>query len=171
MFDITTWETNNYNTYWLISWEVKKSNEEIWSVKLNIKRETFFWKSYTQNVVEKLVPDPFLKNRNWAYASINTLKFYTGLLLYLKMRAIELDAFFIRKIFIWKWASKIQNLKKIYRKSPASDAQAEILKNADFPRALQKLQSWVNSTLFSYSKLFSFSIIKKMTFIVSVKPN
>ena len=27
--------------------------------------------------VEKLVPDPFLKNRNWAYRLINSLKFYT----------------------------------------------------------------------------------------------
>ena len=30
-----------------------------------------------QNVVEKLVPDPFLKNEDWAYLCINSLKFYT----------------------------------------------------------------------------------------------
>ena len=29
-----------------------------------------------QNVVEKLVPDPFLKNWNWADLWINSLKFY-----------------------------------------------------------------------------------------------
>ena len=28
-----------------------------------------FLKSHTQSVVEKLVPDPFLKNENWAYIS------------------------------------------------------------------------------------------------------
>ena len=39
--------------------------------------ETFFLKNNTQNVVDKLVPDPFLKNLNWAYLWINSLKFYT----------------------------------------------------------------------------------------------
>ena len=29
--------------------------------------ETFFSKNHTQNVVEKLFPNPFLKNQNWAY--------------------------------------------------------------------------------------------------------
>ena len=28
-------------------------------------------------MVEKLVSDPFLKNENWAYLGINSLKFYT----------------------------------------------------------------------------------------------
>ena len=32
--------------------------------------------NHTQNVVEKLVPDPFLENLNWAYLWINSLKFY-----------------------------------------------------------------------------------------------
>ena len=34
-------------------------------------------KNYTQNVVEKLVRKPFLKNQNWAYLWVNSLKFYT----------------------------------------------------------------------------------------------
>ena len=34
-------------------------------------------KDHTQNVVEKLVPDPFLKTQIWAYLSINSQKFYT----------------------------------------------------------------------------------------------
>ena len=34
-------------------------------------------KNHTQNVMEKLVPDPFLKNENWAYLWINSLRFYT----------------------------------------------------------------------------------------------
>ena len=39
-------------------------------------RNIFSWKK-TQNVVEKLLPDPFLKNQNWAYLWINSLKFYS----------------------------------------------------------------------------------------------
>ena len=34
-------------------------------------------KNHTQNVEEKLFPDAFLKNQNWAYLRINSLKFYT----------------------------------------------------------------------------------------------
>ena len=45
------------------------------------------------------------------------------------------------------------------------------LKTLIFPRALQKLQIWVNFSFFSNLKFFCFSIIKKMTFINSVKPN
>ena len=33
-------------------------------------------KYHTQNVVEKLFPDPLLKNLNWSYLWINSLKFY-----------------------------------------------------------------------------------------------
>ena len=36
-----------------------------------------FIEKHTQNVVEKLFRDPFLKNHNWAYLWINRLKFYT----------------------------------------------------------------------------------------------
>ena len=36
-----------------------------------------FLKNHTQNVVEKLFPDYFPKNRNWIYLWINSLKFYT----------------------------------------------------------------------------------------------
>ena len=46
----------------------------------------------TQNVVEKLFPDYFLKNQNWAYLWINSLKFHTVclFLFYAKLRAIEI---------------------------------------------------------------------------------
>ena len=40
-----------------------------------------------------------------------------------------------------------------------------------FPRTLQKLHNWLNFSFFSYLKFYCVSIIKKMTFIVSVKPN
>ena len=45
----------------------------------------------------------------------------------------------------------------------------QVLKMLNFPRALQKLQNRVNFSFFSYLKLFSVSIIKKMMFTVSVK--
>ena len=35
-------------------------------------------KNHTQNVVRKLVPDPFTKNQNWACLWINSLKCYIG---------------------------------------------------------------------------------------------
>ena len=39
--------------------------------------ETFFLKNQIQNMVGNLFADPFLKNQNWAYVWINSLKFYT----------------------------------------------------------------------------------------------
>ena len=56
------------------------------------------------------------------------------------------------------------------RKSPDLNVWAAISKNTICSRALYKLQNWINFSLF-YSKLFSVSIIKKMTFFVNVKPN
>ena len=40
---------------------IRQSDNESWSTR---KKKTFFWKNDTQNVVEKLFPDPFLKNQN-----------------------------------------------------------------------------------------------------------
>ena len=51
----------------------------------------FFLKNHTQNVVGKLVPEPFLKNENWAYLWINSLKFYTVCFYYTaKSRTIKM---------------------------------------------------------------------------------
>ena len=47
----------------------------------------------------------------------------------------------------------------------------QFLKTLIFSRALQKLQNWVHFSFFSYLKFFCVSIIEKMTFIISVKPN
>ena len=47
-----------------------------------------FLKNDTQNVLEKLVPDPFLKNQNLAYQWSKV--FYTSLLLNRKLRSIEI---------------------------------------------------------------------------------
>ena len=35
-----------------------------------------FLKNHTQNVVEKPFPEPFLKNQNWVYLWVNSLRFY-----------------------------------------------------------------------------------------------
>ena len=46
-----------------------------------------FAKNHTQNVVEKLFPEPFLKlSVSW----INSQKFYTVFLLYAKLKAVEI---------------------------------------------------------------------------------
>ena len=37
----------------------------------------FFLKNHTQNVAKKLFPESFLKNQNWVYLWIDSLKFYT----------------------------------------------------------------------------------------------
>ena len=41
-----------------------QSGNEIWSIEYNLKN--IFLKNHTQSVVEKLLPDPFLENENWA---------------------------------------------------------------------------------------------------------
>ena len=40
-----------------------KAMNEIWSVN-RVFLETFLLKNHTQNILEKLSPDPFLKNQN-----------------------------------------------------------------------------------------------------------
>ena len=49
--------------------------------------------------------------------------------------------------------------------------ELHFLKTLIFPRALWKLQNWVNLSFSSPLKCFSVWIIDKMMFIVSVKPN
>ena len=49
--------------------------------------------------------------------------------------------------------------------------ELQFLERLIYPRALKKLENWVNFRSSSHLKFFSVCIIKKMTFIVSVKPN
>ena len=44
--------------------------------------------------------------------------------------------------------------------------ELQFLKTLIFPRAIWKLENWVNFSFFSYLIFFSVSITKKMTFIV-----
>ena len=46
----------------------------------------------------------------------------------------------------------------------------KFLKTLLFPRALQKLQNWVNVSFISYLKFFCLITLKKLTFTVSIKP-
>ena len=48
-------------------------------------------KNCTQNVAEKLFPDPFLQNQNRVYLWINSVKvLYSLFLLYLNLRDMEI---------------------------------------------------------------------------------
>ena len=44
----------------------------------------------------------------------------------------------------------------------------KFLKTLIFPRALEKLQNWVNFSFISYLKFFCFTILTKLTFTVGV---
>ena len=59
-----------------------------------------------------------------------------------------------------------KNLKKMFRKFPASNAYAAIFKNTDFSWSSKSYE--IKLLDFFYLKFFSISIIKKMTFIVKV---
>ena len=59
-------------------------------IEYNITWETIFLKNHTQNVVEKLLPDPFLENLNWAYLAQYSEVLYSLFLLYPKSRAMEM---------------------------------------------------------------------------------
>ena len=78
IYDVTAWSINNFTTY-TANISRSKGNQTMKFGQLTW--ETFFLKNHTQNVVEKLVQDPFLKNWNWAYLWIKTLKFYTAFLI------------------------------------------------------------------------------------------
>ena len=62
--------------------------------------------------------------------------------------------FFIRKVFIRKWASKTQKFKKKLRKSPVSNAWALIFKNADFSKKFLKVTKFSKYYQFFWFKFF-----------------
>ena len=47
-------------------------------------------------------------------------------------RPLYYTTFFIRKMFLRKWASRNEKFKKMLKKSPVSNAWAAILKNSGF---------------------------------------
>ena len=73
-YNITKWITNNYNTH--THMHVTHTTKFSQLVENNMRNVVE--KPYVQNVTEKLVLDPFLKNPNWADLWIKSLKFHTG---------------------------------------------------------------------------------------------
>ena len=60
-----------------------------------------------------------------------------------------------------------ETLRKCYKSLQSQIPKLKFSKMLIFLRALQKLQTWVNFSFF----LFWIILFRKMTFIVSVKPN
>ena len=62
--DVTDCKTNNYNTH-IVQISISKGNQAMKLGQLmEYSIETFFLKYHTQNKLEKLVPDPFIKKQN-----------------------------------------------------------------------------------------------------------
>ena len=58
--------------------EVKTIRQwNLFSQLIECNMRKIFSKNHTQKVVEKLVPDPFLENKNSAYLCINSIDVYT----------------------------------------------------------------------------------------------
>ena len=68
MYDVITWLNNLIHIFDIPN--ISKSKEQAMKfgqlIEYNM-RNIFSLKNHTQNVVEKLVSDPFLKNQNSAY--------------------------------------------------------------------------------------------------------
>ena len=61
-YDVTAWLTNNCNTL-IAQYVEKKGNQTMkFSQLIECNMRNIVVKNYTQNVVEKLAPGPFLKN-------------------------------------------------------------------------------------------------------------
>ena len=73
IYDLIDWEKYNYNTYILANISRSEVNQ---TAKVGPLKGCFF-ETYTQQVLEKLLPDLFLKTQNWAYPLSSSLKYYT----------------------------------------------------------------------------------------------
>ena len=79
IFDDTIWSTT-------IAIHILTNISRVKAIRQwNFTWETFFLKNHTQNVMEELFQDPFIKNYNWAYLWINGLCSPYG-----KLRSIKL---------------------------------------------------------------------------------
>ena len=72
---LKTWFPDDCNTD-IINISRSKGNQAMKFGHVNMTWETFFLKNHSQNLVENLFPDLFLKYQKWAYLWINCLKFY-----------------------------------------------------------------------------------------------
>ena len=82
-------------TYCLISQELKAVRNLNLVSEQNITWGTFSLKNHSQNVVQKLFPDPFLRNQIWEYFWINSLMFYVVCFYCMPSSSINLPNFII----------------------------------------------------------------------------
>ena len=94
---------------------------------------------------------------------------FTQINLLLKVQSCKL--YYIHVFSEESEPQKPKILNKMLRKSPASNVRAGICKNADFTQSSLKATNLCKFWGVFYLKFFSVFIIKKMTFIVCVKPN
>ena len=66
IYDATDW-TKVITIHVLSNFSRSKWKRTMKLCQLRTYHEKYILKNHTQNIVEKLVPDPFLKNQNWAY--------------------------------------------------------------------------------------------------------
>ena len=90
---------------------------------------------------------------------------------YSKARGISLYMLFIRKICIRKLASKTQKTFRNCFEGISSHAWAVSFKTADFSKSFLKVIKLSGFYLFFCFRFLPVSLIKKMKFILSVKPN
>ena len=75
IYDVTTWETNNWNTYLPFIWRIKGNQTMKFGQLLEYEmRNTFLEKSYAK-YGRKTIPRSFSNIQNWVYLWINSLKF------------------------------------------------------------------------------------------------
>ena len=62
IYDVTAWLTNNRNTHIAKYFKKRRQSDNYICELIECNIRSTFFENHTQNVTEKLVPDPFLKN-------------------------------------------------------------------------------------------------------------
>ena len=77
IYDVTTWLINNC-MHILPNISRSKGNQTMkFGQLIEYNLRNILLKNHTQNGLEKLFPDPYLKYQNWAYLWISSVKIYT----------------------------------------------------------------------------------------------
>ena len=99
----------------------RKSNQ---IMKFSLSK-LFFSKIHAKNMVEKPVPGPFLKNQNWVYLRINSLKFSTVCFYCLSKSRTT------RKILkLPRWSFVFKGALSGLRRFLATESSSKMMKNA-----------------------------------------
>ena len=80
--------------------------------------QNIFLENHAQNVMQKLFPDPFLKNKNWAYLWINILKLH--ILFFLFVYQVEYILFYCLPLAFASYKAFLKNKKRSWTSLPAS---------------------------------------------------